>query len=39
MDCAAISLSRMAIHARPVGERRRLRVTQRPAMRKARQRK
>ena len=33
MDCAAISLSRIATHARPVGERSRLAVSQSPAMR------
>src|SRR4030095_14516235 len=38
MDWAAISLSRMATHARPVGECSRLRVIQRPPMRKARAR-
>ena len=39
IDCAATSLSRMATHARPVGDRSRLEVSQRPAIRKARQRK
>jgi hypothetical protein len=39
MDWAAISLSRMATHARPVGERSRLRVSQSPPIRKARERK
>ena len=39
MDCAAISLSRMATQARPVGERRRLAVSQSPPMSVARHRK
>ncbi len=39
IDCAAISLSRIATHARPVGERSRLAVSQRPPTRKARHRK
>ena len=39
MDCAAISLSRMATQARPVGARRRLRVSQSPPIRNPRQRK
>ena len=38
MDWAAISLSRIAIQARPVGERRRLRVSHSTTTRKNRQR-
>ena len=39
MDWAAISLSRMATHARPVGARSTLAVSQRPPIRNARHRK
>ncbi len=39
MDCAAISLSRMATQARPVGARSTLAVSQSPAISTATQRK